>query len=55
MTEELIWEIQQRIDAMLKQYEQNPESFYNSLMHGIMLGLQEAQEVIQKWGEVYND
>lgn len=55
MTSELIIELQQRIDELIEMGNKNPEAFHNSVMHGIMIGLQEAQEIIIKWDEVKND
>jgi hypothetical protein len=55
MTEELITEIQRRVDDIYEDGLKNPVGFHNSVMQGIMMGLQEAQEIIRAWGEVYND
>jgi len=51
MTEDLAGEIQRRIDDLIEDQKKNPEAFYNSVMHGILMGLQEARDVIERWGK----
>lgn len=50
MTEELISEIQLRINEINEDVDS-----LNSTMIYVTLGLKQAQDIIKRWEEIYND